>query len=239
MRPERVAALEELGALIRQGREIKASQSKAAMRGWQQQCAAAINHLSGGSKAHWLSRAFSQAFLVRSTGTAVVVEAGADEIIDRLIDVLQQAAAALAGADASTPTGSQPVTPRFDFVHDAKLRPVLERACLEGARAFESGAFSEALVAWCGTLEAIITDALVHAGRGPVGDWSFETRIAAAEQAGLIRRGCARLPPVARLYRERSGERGLPPPEMHVSEREARTAAQVLQVISRDLDPGR
>ena len=68
---------------------------------------------------------------------------------------------------------------------------------------------------------------------------SFESRIAAAERAGLIRGGCARLPPVARGYRELTDGDGALRPDVTVSEREARIAGQVLVVVMRDLDPGR
>ncbi len=92
-----------------------------------------------------------------------------------------------------------------------------------------------------------MTDALEHKGlsalaasgipAGKIADWSFETRLAVAERAGLIRSGCARLPQVARTYRDRTdGESG---PKAAVSEREARRAGQVLHVVMRDLDPGR
>src|SRR5206468_10263026 len=60
-----------LETLIRRGREIKSTRSVDAMRAWQQDCAAAINHLSGGSKAHWLARAYSAAFLVRAADGGV------------------------------------------------------------------------------------------------------------------------------------------------------------------------
>ena len=125
-------------------------------------------------------------------------------------------------------------------------RPTL----IAGAR-LELGNFDEALRTSCGILEAIVTDALEHKGlsalaasgapSGKIADWSFNTRLTVAERAGLIRGGCARLPAVARTYRD--------PVEMHgtdsvdsrvvVSEREARQAGQVLHVVMRDLDPGR
>ena len=69
--------------------------------------------------------------------------------------------------------------------------------------------------------------------------WSFEERIAAAERAGLIRGGCARLPPVARKYRDLTDADGELRTDAAVSEREARLAGQVLRVVMRDLDPGR
>ena len=74
----------------------------------------------------------------------------------------------------------------------------------------EQEQYDVALRTSCGILEAIVTDALEHKGMGSlgasdapagkIGDWSFETRLAVAEAAGLIRGGCARLPPVARTY---------------------------------------
>jgi hypothetical protein len=65
--------LSHLDSLIRRGRQIReilaidpASKSAlVANRAWQQDCGVAINQLSGGSKAHWLARAFSEAFLLR------------------------------------------------------------------------------------------------------------------------------------------------------------------------------
>jgi hypothetical protein len=53
-----------------------------------------------------------------------------------------------------------------------------------------------------------------------------------AEKAGMIRGGCARLPAVARAYRDNGAK-------AEISERDARTTGQVLNVVMRDLDPGR
>ena len=74
---------------------------------------------------------------------------------------------------------------------------------------------------------------------GRVEDWSFDDRITAAERKGLIHRGCARLPPVARRYRDLTDADGQLRPDAAVSERDARVAGQVLRVVMRDLDPGR
>ena len=68
---------------------------------------------------------------------------------------------------------------------------------------------------------------------------SFQDRIVAAERAGLIRGACARLPPVARTYRELTDGDGELRPGVSVTEREARLAGQVLRVVMRDLNPGR
>jgi hypothetical protein len=68
---------------------------------------------------------------------------------------------------------------------------------------------------------------------------TFDARIASAERAGLIRGGCARLPQVARTYRDLTDGDGELRPGAVVSEREARVTGQVLQVVMRDLDPGR
>jgi hypothetical protein len=211
------------------------------IRAWQQDCAAAINELSGGSKAHWLSRAFSQAFLVRpADGGGVVTEASAADIVDRLLAVLAQAGTSLASMDPIDP-GSGAVTPaprRFDFVHNEALRPVLERAYVESAQALEAGDFHHALMTACSVLETIITDALERVplkpdtASGGASDGTFAARIAAAERAGLIRGGCARLPAIARTYRDLV-------PDAAVSERDAKVARQVLNVVMRDLDPGR
>jgi hypothetical protein len=217
-------------------------------RQWQEDCGVTINQLSGGSKAHWLARSFSQAFLMRAEDGRAVEGVEPSEIIQRLLDVLQLAAATLAQSDEAPVAAAslQPPAPhRFDFVHNLELRPVLERAFADASRAFAERDYDAAMRTSCGILEAIVTDALEHKGLsaliasgGPaerISDWSFETRLAVAERVGLIRGGCARLPAAARGYRDRSDV----PAGAQISEREARLSAQVLRVIMRDLDPGR
>ena len=221
----------------------------AKIRIWQHDCAAAINELSGGSKAHWLSRAFSNALLVRSADGAAVVEASAAEIVGRMLEVLEQARGSLADLDQASPAPADAPAPhRFDFVHDVQLRPVLEQAFEESGRALDEGDYERAMKTACGIMEAILTDALEHDARrdarlkprvpaesdadGARAIPSFDDRIAAAEAAGLIRGGCARLPAVARAYRDSH-------PAPAIFERDARIARQVLRVVMRDLDPGR
>src|SRR5712691_11085379 len=65
LRHQRDTSLARLEALMRRGREIRNTRTVDGIRAWQQDCAAAINQLSGGSKAHWLARGYSGAFLVR------------------------------------------------------------------------------------------------------------------------------------------------------------------------------
>jgi hypothetical protein len=221
------------------------------MRIWQRECATMVNELSGGTKAHWLAQAFSEAFLVRSAGRPVVTNAAPAQIVERIVGVLSRAATSLSTIDqGGGGAGSAGDTPprRFDFVHDPTLRPVLETAYIESRHAFEHGHFRTALVTTCGLLEAVITDSLTHARAAlesdgvparPVAGWSFSERIAAAEQAGLIGGGCARLPMLARQYRDLMDVHGEVRADVEVSERDARLAAQVLNVILRDLNPGR
>jgi len=248
LRHQRDTALREIEALIERGCQIRAVGSVDATRAWQRDCAAAINQLSGGSKAHWLSRAYSEAFLVRSVSGGVVVEAEAGEIVDRILDVLAQGAASLSRMDAvaAASTGAPPRPRRFEFVRNAEVRPVLERAFDDSRDAFERGEFALALVLSCSVIESLLTDALdaaVHTTDdrrgGPLGPPSFDQRIARAERAGLIRGGCARLPTVARTYHDLTDEAGELRAGVHVTEREARLAGQVLRVVMRDLDPGR
>ena len=259
----RQTALAHLDRLTMRGRQIaerlKTTPDRAVdIRAWQQDCAAAINELSGGSKAHWLSRAFSQAFLVRGPGDGVggvVTEASPADIVDRLLAVLAQANTSLASMDpidpASAAVTAAPAPRRFDFVHNEALRPVLERAYVESAQALEAGDFHHALMTSCSILETIIMDALEQVrlkpdatsdggseaasdggSEGEAVTGTFAARIAAAERAGLIRGGGARLPAVARTYRDLA-------PAAAVSERDAKVARQVLNVVMRDLDPGR
>ncbi len=248
LRHQRDTSLGQLDALIRRGRQIKDMRSVDATRVWQQDCAAAINQLSGGSKAHWLARAYSGAFLVRSTDGGVVVEADAAEIVDRILNVLAQGAASLSRMDdveAASSGGAAPPRRRFEFVHNAPLRPVLEQTFADSRDALERDEFALALILSCGVIEAVLTDALESASarsRSPASSGEtpdFETRIAAAESVGLIRNGCARLPPVARRYRDLTDAGGELLADAQVSEREARLAGQVLHVVMRDLDPGR
>jgi|SRR5580704_171142 hypothetical protein len=248
--------LGRLQGLIRRGRQLRddlaANPSDgsaiAAIRAWQEDCGITIHQLSGGSKAHWLARSFSQAFLMRSDGGQAVEAAAPAEIVDRLLAVLAQAVASLSQADSApvvSASSAQPPPHRFDFVHDPELRPVVEQAYIDSHLALERGDYDRALLTSCGILEAIVTDALEHkalatlaasaASAEKIADWSFATRLAVAEKAGLIRGGCARLPSVAWTYREH-GENGS---KTAISENDARRAGQVLHVIMRDLDPGR
>jgi hypothetical protein len=208
------------------------------IRAWQQEVAVAVNELSGGSKQHWLSRAFSQAFLVGASGGAFVTEVSPADIVERLLTVLAQARASLATMEtldaAAAATTPAPALRRFDFVRNTELRPVLEQAYAESARASSAGDSQRAFFTSCGILEAIITDALEggHAAERLVRDMTFDERITAAESAGLIRGGCGRLPSAARTYRELA-------PDAAISERDAKVVRQVLNVVMRDLDPGR
>jgi hypothetical protein len=247
LRHQRDASLAQIEALIRRGQQIRTTPEADATRAWQQDCAAAVHQLSGGSKAHWLSRAFSGAFLVASAPGGVILEVHATEIIDRILGVLAQGATSLSRLDDVAVSAAAPPPPRqFEFVHDAELRPVLEQTFADSRDALERGEFGLALILSCGVIEAVLTDALAHARprphdapEGRVADWSFEQRIAAAESAGLIRSGCARLPAVAREYRGLTDADGELLVDASVSEREARLAGQVLRVVMRDLDPGR
>lgn len=251
--------LSHLDGLIRRGRQLRDTlaedpSNKSALvanRAWQQDCGAAINQLSGGSKAHWLARSFSEAFLLRTTSGQVIEAVAPAEIVERLVGVLDQAVLSLSRmGDEQGASGSPPAAPlphRFDFIHNVELRPVLEQAYADSRDALEQRKYGVALINSCGILEAIVTDALEHKGleamasagvpARKIGDWSFNDRLGAAEKAGLIRGGCARLPEIARRYREITDADGNP--QLSVSERDARRTTQVLHVVMRDLDPGR
>jgi hypothetical protein len=261
--------LSHLDGLVRRGREVRDRLTTdpynpsaiAATRAWQEDCGVTISQLSGGSKAHWLARSFSQAFLMRSASGHAVEAAAPAEIVTRLLDILDQAVATLSGMDdgrgvtgSSSASSEAPSPLRFEFVHDPELRPVVERAYTDSRRALEQGDYDLALRTACGILEAIVTDALEHKGlsalaasvapagkiaEGTIADWSFQTRLAVAERAGLIRGGCARLPAAARTYRDHTDADGESGQTASVSERDARQAGQVLHVVMRDLDPGR
>jgi hypothetical protein len=241
LRRQRDVSIRQLEELIRHGRQIKNTLSTDALRAWQQECAAAVNQLSGGSKAHWLARAYSEAFLVRSGNGGVVVEADTAEIVGRILDVLAQGVASLSRMDdvAAASSGEGPRPRRFDFVRNAELRPVLERAFDDSRDALDRGEFGLALILSCGIIDALLADAFHQAAGSGLAAASFQDRIVAAERAGLIRGACARLPPVARTYRELTDGDGELRPGVTVTEREARLAGQVLRVVMRDLNPGR
>ena len=236
------AYLLRLDDVIGRGRQLcgtlrRAPEDREALAGariWQHDCESIVTALSGGSKSHWLSRAYSDALLVRANGIALE-RADVGDIVDRIVGVLQQAARSLAHAGSAAGSPAEPPPRRFDFfVHNRDLRPVLEQAYVESRAALGRREFERALATTCGILEAIITDALVHVRNADAADiaaLSFEDRIAAAERAGLIRGACARLPAAARTYRD-GGDR-------IVVERDARVAGQVLHVVMRDLNPGR
>ena len=240
IRAQRDAAVALIEDLMRQGRRILAMPSADAMRVWQRECAAAINQISGGSKAHWLSRAYSAAFLVKAgDGSAVVVEASPSDIVDRIIGVLEQARTSLSSLDTVQASATATAAPlrRFDFVHNPQLRPILSATFQDATRALEEGNVESAFMAACGVLEALITDALEAKGLN-VSSWTFDARIEAARQQGLIGGGCARLPVAARCYRDLTDDAGQIR-QGAISERDARTTRQVLLVVMRDLDPGR
>ena len=234
------AYLLRLDDVIGRGRQLRGTLRRApedhdALAGariWQHDCESIVTALSGGSKSHWLARAYSDALLVRANGQALE-RADVGDIVDRIVGVLQQAARSLADAGSAAWSPAEPPPRRFDFVHNRDLGPVLERAYAESREALERREFELALATTCALLEAIITDALAHAryAAADIAALSFEDRIAAAERAGLITSACARLPPAARSYRD-GGDRT-------VVERDARMAGQVLHVVMRDLNPGR
>lgn len=252
--------LTHLDGLIRRGRQLRDTLAIdpsnlsliAATRHWQEDCGITINQLSGGSKAHWLARSFSGAFLMRSADGQAAEGAAPAQIVERLLGVLDQAVSTLSQMDDGSilsASSESPAPHRFDFVHSLELRPVLERAYADSRNALEQADYNSALLTSSGILEAIVTDALEHKGLSTliesgapaekISDWSFETRLTVAERAGLIRGGCARLPAVARAYRDNTNADGQSGLNATVSERDARTTGQVLHVIMRDLDPGR
>lgn len=252
--------LAHLDALIRRGRKLRETlasdpSDKSALvanRAWQQDCGVAIHQLSGGSKAHWLARSFSEAFLMRTASGQVIETVAPAEIVERLVAVLDQAVLSLSrmgdAQSSSAAPQTAPLPHRFDFVHNTELRPVLEQAYADSRDALEAGEYGVALIHACGILEAIVTDALEDKGLAAlsgvvdvpasnIAEWSFDQRLAIAEKAGLIRGGCARLPEIARRYREITDASGNS--QLTVTERDARRATQVLHVVMRDLDPGR
>src|SRR6202047_2944581 len=108
--------LSHLADLIRRGRQLRDTlatdpSSKSALLAthvWQQDCGVTVNQLSGGSKAHWLARSFSEAFLMRSTVGRAVEGAAPSEIVNRLVDVLDQAFTSLSRMDHGPVVSASP-----------------------------------------------------------------------------------------------------------------------------------
>src|SRR5688572_1709 len=171
---QQIATFEHrLSHLLRDGFDLQRTLSVdpgapelAAMRAWQRECAATISQLSGGSKQHWLSRAYSEAFLLTAPDPSAAVqvspgEAGVGTIVERIIGVLRQAQASLAEMRQSgIPNTDAPPARRFGFVHDPNLRPRLEQAFVDAQAALDRGAWDLAVVTWASILEAMLTDAL-------------------------------------------------------------------------------
>jgi hypothetical protein len=138
-------SISRLETLIAEGRRLQARLASepssallvASTRDWQRECAAIVTELSGGSKAHWLSRAYSEAFLIRPTDGRTAADAPLGDIIGRIVGVLGQAITSLTQAPAASTADSSPPIRRFDFVHDQALRPVLEAAYVGGRSALE------------------------------------------------------------------------------------------------------
>src|SRR4029453_17602638 len=99
-----------------------------------------------------------------STDGGVVVEADATEIVDRILSVLAEGAASLSRMDEVTAasSGAAPRARRFDFVHNAQLRPVLEQAFDDSRAALARGEFGLALILSCSVIDALLTDALEY-----------------------------------------------------------------------------
>jgi hypothetical protein len=165
--------LTHLNALIRRGREVgielAANPSDpvaiAATRTWQEDCGVTINQLSGGSKSHWLAQSFSAAFLMRAADGRAAQGAPPTEIVNRLINVLEQAIATLSAMEdipgasefsSASALAQAPAPRRFEFVHNADIRPVLEQAYADSKRALEQADYDLALKTSCGILEAIV-----------------------------------------------------------------------------------
>jgi len=96
MRAQIETHLSHLDGLIQRGRQIRERLRKsgtnpavmAETRAWQEHCGTTINQLSGGSKAHWLARSFSNAFLMRTADGRAAEAVPPEEIVKRLVEAL-------------------------------------------------------------------------------------------------------------------------------------------------------
>src|SRR5262249_18327770 len=100
------------------------------------------------------------ALLVRSADGGATVDAPVTDIVGRVLGVLDRAVASLSQPGAAPAAAVTPQTPRFEFVRNEALRPILEEAFLDSGRALDEGDYERSLLTSCGILEAIITDGL-------------------------------------------------------------------------------
>src|SRR5262245_7640836 len=148
----RIDTLKQRGTDVGEALARGAAGAPAEAAVWQRECGALVNPLSGGSKAHWLARAYSGAFLLQSSRDQLLVEAAPAAIVDRLIDVLDQARTALTSVGSTAGRDETIAGRRFDFVRDLELRPVLSRAYADSRRAFEEKQFAVSLITACSIL---------------------------------------------------------------------------------------
>src|ERR1039458_8637803 len=111
--------LSHLDGLIVRGRQLRDALAAdpsnepqmATTRAWQEDCGVTINQLSGGSKAHWLARSFSEAFLMRGATGHALEGAAPDQIVTKLLGVLDQAVASLSQEENGPIISSSPEGP--------------------------------------------------------------------------------------------------------------------------------
>ena len=119
--------LAQIEALKKRGTELRHSLVQdptnratiAATRLWQEHCGVTINQLSGGSKAHWLARSFSEAFLVRSASGAAAEGTATEKIVKRLLAVLETAEASLSRQDAGPILATTPSSEHNSLAFEA------------------------------------------------------------------------------------------------------------------------
>jgi len=169
----------------------------------EQDCAAAINQLSGGSKAHWLRGGYSSAFLVRPAGGGVVIEADAMEIATGFSGPVRGRDVVVAhgrcrGGLVRGGAASAPV----DFVHNrisARLRAGLANAATPSGRRVRLALILQAASSKrCSPMRRTSGKRGIHRSLGEVGLRGTYRR---AGTRGLILR-LRRLPPSRGKYKD-------------------------------------
>ncbi len=174
--------LSHLDGLMRRGRELRDAlaadpsnpSSIAATRAWQEDCGVTINQLSGGSKAHWLARSFSEAFLLRSSDWPCGRRCGAGR--DRAATARRSRSKRLPRSPEWTAAKARTLphtrlhrrrrrrlAASSSFTTPSSGRCSSRPTSTVGAR-WRKGTTTLALRTSCGILEAIVTDALEHKG---------------------------------------------------------------------------
>jgi hypothetical protein len=137
-------------------------------------------------------------------------------------------------------------TRAFDFMHDSNLRKCVERDYAEIQRAFIAQCWKSVIILSGGTIEAILTDLLLHnaaravsATSAPkqrdVSRWALTDLIKVAVELGLVSAGVEKLSHSVREYRNLVHPGNELRNKLTFDAEEAKIALEVVHIVHRDL----